>query len=375
MLNDEEYDEVESSQSVTSKSKKTKNIRKKQRRSRITINDKIETEVPKREIYDLETKIRKTNQSAVQFNMSLNKNRAGISKHFLKRKIKAAFEREPLEKAKPFFNVLFIPNLSMFQTQPTPPQQVPSSIKHNAPVPMNLSSGNKSMSTGGTPSNVITPRVTEFKPDLTKRPTGIETPQQTFSVATNNIPVSNITIGDNKPQEIKKPEQIGSNIIQIRLGDNSGSSNVKPSDDQPKPMIKPELTPQQKQNLLIKQLVEKYLSNPEKLRSEMSPHDFLKLQHFIKKNMSHANSGSGGGNAPHNPIVPTNNPNIATNNNIANNSNNNIASNLHASVENVNIQLLKNNLSGPSVSVNLNNINPVYSVSSNPGSANSNNKT
>ena len=94
---------------------------KKARRSRIIISDVLEnSNENKREIFDPETRYKKNILSALAFNDYLNTSRRQTSKHFLKRKVKAAFEREPIEKGKGFcFNVPFIPNMSMFN----PPQQ------------------------------------------------------------------------------------------------------------------------------------------------------------------------------------------------------------------------------------------------------------
>ena len=64
----------------------------------------------------METKLKKSVYSALAFNHNLNSNRRENSKHFLKRKIKAAYEREPIEKNKSFFNVALIPNANMFAT-------------------------------------------------------------------------------------------------------------------------------------------------------------------------------------------------------------------------------------------------------------------
>lgn len=80
----------------------------------------------KREIYDPDTRHKKIILSALSFNDYLNSSRRQTSKHFLKRKVKAAFEREPIEKGKGFcFNVPFLPNLSMFST-PQPTQPLPT---------------------------------------------------------------------------------------------------------------------------------------------------------------------------------------------------------------------------------------------------------
>jgi len=74
----------------------------------------------RREIYDPETKYLKSIISAKNYNEILSETRSTISKHFLKRKVKAAFEREPLEKNKSFFNIPFLPNANMFAAPPQP---------------------------------------------------------------------------------------------------------------------------------------------------------------------------------------------------------------------------------------------------------------
>ena len=104
--------------SQESKSKKKNNFnnsriynlisdKKKMRRSRIIIHDtSLDSPDHKRETYDMETKLKKSVYSALAFNHNLNSNRRENSKHFLKRKIKAAYEREPIEKNKSFFKTI-----------------------------------------------------------------------------------------------------------------------------------------------------------------------------------------------------------------------------------------------------------------------------
>ena len=110
---------------------------KKNRRSRIIISDASEIiNDNRKEIYDAETKIKKSIISAIRFNDSLNENRKETSKVFLKRKIKSAFEREPIDKTKGFFNVPFVPMPGMFSV--IPPNQPPtgslSSQQANRPI-------------------------------------------------------------------------------------------------------------------------------------------------------------------------------------------------------------------------------------------------
>jgi hypothetical protein len=71
------------------------------------MNDNLNIrEETKKEIYDKETKYLKSVNSAVIFNDYVNRTRSQNTRHFLKRKVKAAFEREPIEKGKGFyFNV------------------------------------------------------------------------------------------------------------------------------------------------------------------------------------------------------------------------------------------------------------------------------
>jgi hypothetical protein len=83
--------------------------------------------------------------SGKNYNDMLIETRTTISKHFLKRKVKAAFEREPLEKNKTFFNIPFLPTANMFATlpQPTPqPIQNTSNYQHNRPIQNNPSQAN-----------------------------------------------------------------------------------------------------------------------------------------------------------------------------------------------------------------------------------------
>ena len=96
------------------------------RRSRIIISENNDNSMDfRREIYDPETKLLKSIISAKNYNEMLSETRATISKHFLKRKVKAAFEREPLEKNKSFFNIPFYPNANMFAAQPQPAANMP----------------------------------------------------------------------------------------------------------------------------------------------------------------------------------------------------------------------------------------------------------
>ena len=71
------------------------------------------------------------------YNEYLKNERAQISKHFLKRKLKSAFEREPLDKCKGFFNVPFIPSSNMFSTNTNPNTQQPANIQNNNPTQNN----------------------------------------------------------------------------------------------------------------------------------------------------------------------------------------------------------------------------------------------
>ena len=103
------------------------------RRSRIIISENNDNSMDlRREIYDPETKYLKSIISAKNYNEILSETRSTISKHFLKRKVKAAFEREPLEKNKSFFNIPFLPNANMFAA---PPQPQPVS---NMPGPLHV---------------------------------------------------------------------------------------------------------------------------------------------------------------------------------------------------------------------------------------------
>ena len=67
----------------------------------------------------------------MNYNQVLCNNRAQIQSHFLKRKIKAAYEREPLEKNKGFFNVPFIPNIQMFQSPQAPTLNIMPNINQS----------------------------------------------------------------------------------------------------------------------------------------------------------------------------------------------------------------------------------------------------
>lgn len=120
------------------------------RRSRIIMSENNDNSMDfRREIYDPETKYLKSIISAKNYNEMLSETRNTISKHFLKRKVKAAFEREPLEKNKSFFNIPFLPNANMFaappQTQPAanvaPPQQ--GQMRPSAHNPVQHPHGNK----------------------------------------------------------------------------------------------------------------------------------------------------------------------------------------------------------------------------------------
>jgi hypothetical protein len=111
----------------------------------------------RREVYDPDTRYKKIILSALSFNDYLNSSRRQTSKHFLKRKVKAAFEREPIEKGKGFcFNVPFIPNLSMFtppqpiQPQPTTQTRPATSGAHSSHPTQRQGQGIVSSSTAGT---------------------------------------------------------------------------------------------------------------------------------------------------------------------------------------------------------------------------------
>ena len=257
--------------------KEKKNLKKKKRRSRIIINNEQNESIEnKREYYDSDTKLKKSILSAVSYNRFLNSGRNKISKHFLKRKIKSAYEREPLDKVKPFFNVLFIPSANMFN----PPQ----------------------------PQNVV-PQVNPLIQKQNIQQAKIEKPIEPSKPMFNSI-------SEIKAVEVKNEiPKIEPNVIQIRLNETKQEKpiTVKPQD----------LSQQQKQSLIFKQLCEKYMNNPEKMKNELSPHDLQKLQMFIKKN-------------------------------------------LNSSQEQLNLQILKNNLSGTPVSINIGNqkTNPIQVTSS-----------
>lgn len=109
------------------------------RRSRIIISENNDNSMDfRREVYDPETKYLKSIISAKNYNDYLTETRTTISKHFLKRKVKAAFEREPLEKNKSFFNIPFLPNANMFaappQPQPAPNMPGPQQGQMRAPA-------------------------------------------------------------------------------------------------------------------------------------------------------------------------------------------------------------------------------------------------
>ena len=79
-----------------------------------------------------EAKYRNSILAATMYNEYLKNERSQISKHFLKKKLKSAFEREPLDKCKGFFNVPFIPSMNMFAvTNNTTNQQPNPQINSN----------------------------------------------------------------------------------------------------------------------------------------------------------------------------------------------------------------------------------------------------
>jgi hypothetical protein len=247
----------DSSVSAGDNKKKRNEMMKKKRRSRITINDNTEAVEIKREYYDAETKLKKSTQSATAFNRYINSDRVKIQKHFLKRKVKAALEREHLDKSKCFFNVLFYPNMAMFNppsqqvSQPINPMQKqaipmakpilmerPPEIKKNIPV---FTSDSKN---------------SEIKPELQ-----YIAPKQIL-----NQPSLYIT-----PEPIIKPLEPEKKIDQTPVTEDK---KVKP------------LTEISRRDTMYKILCEQYMNNPEKIKNELSPHDLHKLQMFIRKNLT-----------------------------------------------------------------------------------------
>ena len=121
-------DENNHSYSKSSKSKKrslkkSKNLltsefqrSKKKKGAKSSSSSKFSEVIP--ELFSLplnsETKYRNSILNANMYNEYFKNERSQISKHFLKRKLKSAFEREPLDKCKGFFNVQFIPTVNMF---------------------------------------------------------------------------------------------------------------------------------------------------------------------------------------------------------------------------------------------------------------------
>lgn len=336
-------DEYSMSVSVDNSYKKKRETNKKKRRSRITINDNTEPAEIKREYYDSETKLKKSIQSAVTFNRYINNERNRLSKHFLKRKVKAAFEREPIDKTKNTFNVLFYPSLAMFNppSQPMPSQSVnnpnlqrpqismtkpilterPPEIKKNIPVFTSDSRINNSSTTENRTEpilmnnigqqNVLAPHIIpQIQPQININP-------QIHVHSTISKPTSEQFIS----KEVNKEKMIEPNVIQIRLNE-----QTKPDE---KKIVKSNLpeNSQQRQNAIFKQLCEKYMSNPEKMKNELSPHDLQKLQMLIRKNLTQ---------------------------NSQQNSN----------MDQINLQILKNNLNGVPVSMNLgkSNNNPTNNI-------------
>jgi len=95
-----------------------------------------EDEVKKEREFDFDASYKISLNTARNYNQLLCNDRAQFQSHFLKRKIKAAYEREPLEKNKGFFNVPFIPNIQMFQSpsQPTTSANVVPNNQDKKPI-------------------------------------------------------------------------------------------------------------------------------------------------------------------------------------------------------------------------------------------------
>lgn len=183
------------------------------RRSRIIISDNIENsnDNNKREIYDSETKYKKSIISAVAFNEFLNNSRADAAKHFLKRKVKAAYEREPIDKNKAFFNVSFLPTMAMFM----PPAQQSQGI--------NISSGMPSSNPGINLSRNTQSSNTNLNPVLNK-PMNTHIPNAHSTVQNSNL----INPNQNKQEIIKAPllEEAQSQTSNIPSLNKTTESNI-----------------------------------------------------------------------------------------------------------------------------------------------------
>jgi hypothetical protein len=287
--------------------------------------------------------LKKSVLSAVEFNKFLNNSRISIGKHFLKRKVKAAYEREPLSKSKGFFNLAFIPTPSLFQ-QPANNIQSSSVLQQNQPPARSTIN----------PQNM--PQKLNIQNTQQLPPQNVNKPPQTHPIP-NNIVRENININI-KTAEENKPEQ-GKITIQLNNFVNSNMNNVPDkqakdvhmddgekekesvrsqhtvssggnnNNNQKEMMKNPQnliqdlkkLTPEQqmeiarrqrmieqqklnsnlhpntganpqqqhltneqirqqqmnKQAMILKQLMEQYQRDPEKLRNELSPGDFQKV--------------------------------------------------------------------------------------------------
>lgn len=294
IYDEENYEDIE----VEVENVKTKKNKQKIRRSRIIINELGDTN-EKKEVYDPETKYKKNLISAYAFNDQINSCRKRNSKHFLKRKVKAAFEREPIEKGKGFnFNVPFIPTALMF----VPPQPVPQIQVSNGPPVRNpnfmagrseqpkvvINSNNPSLNKDSTNTNI---ERTNSNSNLPK----VNPVSTTSTVSTNLFSTSTSTSGSNTTPNtsggpIKFQTTPNTNISRgshFMISQNNPpeqklvlpTTSTTNTNTNPQPVNTEYIRQQQ---IRYRQMYEVYKTDPEKLKREVGIEEYTKFIHFLK---------------------------------------------------------------------------------------------
>jgi len=354
------------------------NIKKKIRRSRIIICEPNESlnENYKKDVYDPETKYKKSIISAMLFNGNLDLNRKQISQEFLKKKVKSAFEREPIEKSKGFyFNVPFMPSIAMFSSSTMTTTSVQQGTKqiqniNNNPSIYSQKPDLKSSNTTTSQDKSVSVNLNSYKQGnaaFLSNKNLFNVNQINHDTIQNNSVINNemqnefskdirIELNTTKGEIISKheintnnfsgsvnhkfnhPVYQDKNLVAskniLKKPDNYDGFNTNISSQQINGVNKNIINSQNHNDILnenimtqikYKNYLELYKSDPEKLKTEIGLHEYSKFQNFILKNYMRYNRQLAVDNSPQ-----SNNP-----------QNNSTIEHNKANLNQINIQLLK----------------------------------
>lgn len=287
--------------------------KKKQRRSRLIMSEDSDS-VPehRKEIYEGETKLEKSIESAVLYNTYINTTRYQLSKHFLKRKIKQNFERE--DKNLMFFNVKFLPKPEMFP-QNNQHQQIPPRMQRPPQPYMNNPNQRPPLDTNLRININQRPNIPNQRPynpqmnNIQQNP--MTNSNKLFQINNSSGNSTTITNVISKPPQVQQQPNVpvntnGNNTIVLNIGTNqpvNNNVNQIQHQGQNQNMHHHSNGPldSQKKEKIIKRITEKYLKDPEQLKREIGEEEFKKIEKYlIKKGLIPVN----------NPVVT---PHVSTN--------------------------------------------------------------